>query len=183
MPNLIHLHLELPSALSLDFDFLVQLAQSSPQIEHFVLIRALHLIDGSVAGVSGTIFLHFAERLPKMKTYGLELDGRWESEPTFTRSFPMVEQIVVGYTWRFGCNRSRAMVSRILGREEEQKERNRAAPSTMSISPPEGQLGPLLQNAGQVPHPYGICTASRMTSPPLKVTLEWTRTDLRFPDT
>lgn len=37
----------------------------------------------------------------------------------------------------------------------------------MSISPPSGQFGPLLQNAGHVPHPVGMCTESMMTSPPV----------------
>ena len=37
----------------------------------------------------------------------------------------------------------------------------------MSISPPAGQLGPLLQNAGHVPQPVGMWTESMMTRPPV----------------
>lgn len=44
-----------------------------------------------------------------------------------------------------------------------------SAPSTISISPFTGQLGPFVQKAGQVPHPVGMCTESMITRPPVNV--------------
>ena len=56
-------------------------------------------------------------------------------------------------------------------------------PSTMSISPPLGQLGPLDQNAGHVPHPVGMWTASSTTMPCVYAKSVVTRTLLRAPET
>lgn len=56
-------------------------------------------------------------------------------------------------------------------------------PSTMSISPPLGQFGPFDQNAGHVPHPVGMCTASRTTMPCVYEKSVVIRTLFRAPET
>jgi hypothetical protein len=53
--------------------------------------------------------------------------------------------------------------------------------STISISPPDGQFAPTVQNAGQVVQPVGMCLTARLRSWPLtKGSLEVIRTLSRF---
>ncbi|KAI3487762.1 hypothetical protein L1887_48243 [Cichorium endivia] len=57
-------------------------------------------------------------------------------------------------------------------------------PSTMSISPPLGQppagLVGTVHHAGHTPHPTGMCEASRINTPVVKVSYEETRTDFMY---
>lgn len=46
----------------------------------------------------------------------------------------------------------------------------------MSISPPEGQLGPTVQYAGQVPQPNGMALKSAMNKPLLYAFFDVRRT-------
>ena len=59
-----------------------------------------------------------------------------------------------------------------------------AIPSTMSISPPLGQppegLVGTVHQAGQIPHPTGMCAASRIKTPVVKESRELTRTDFMY---
>ena len=47
----------------------------------------------------------------------------------------------------------------------------------------QGLYVPLLQKAGHVPHPVGMCTESMITRPPLKTSFDDIRMLLRFPET